>query len=109
VKYQVVVTSEAQAGIRESFVYIYERSPLNAARWLRELYGKIDTLESFPERCAFAREREYLDDELRQLVFKSHRIVFAIEKKEKRVYVVYVRHASRRAFGEPPGDKAEEQ
>jgi len=42
-------------------------------------------LESLPERCAYAREREYLDADLRQLVFKSHRIVFAVEKKEKRV------------------------
>lgn len=99
-KYQVIVTPDAQAGIRESFAYIYERSPLNAARWLQTLYQEIDTLERFPERCAFAREREYLDEELRQLVFKSHRIVFAVAKKERRVYVVYVRHARRRAVGE---------
>jgi plasmid stabilization system protein ParE len=108
VKYQVIVTPEAQAGIRESFAYIQERSPLNAARWLQALYREIDTLERFPERCAFAREREYLDNRLRQLVFKSHRIVFAVEKKEKRVYVVYVRHAGRRAVGDPAGDEAEE-
>ncbi len=107
-KYQVIVTPEAQAGIRESFAYIHERSPLNAVRWLQALYGEIDTLEKFPERCAFAREREYLDDDLRQLVFKSHRIVFAVKKKEKRVYVVYVRHASRRAVGEPAGDETED-
>ena len=107
-KYQVIVTPEAQAEIRESFTYIHERSPLNAARWLQALYREIDTLERFPERCAFAREREYLDADLRQLVFKSHRIVFAVEKKDKRVYVVYVRHARRRAVGEPAGDEAEE-
>jgi plasmid stabilization system protein ParE len=108
VKYQVIVTPEALAGIRESFAYIHERSPLNAARWLQTLYKEIDTLERFPERCAFAREREYLDDDLRQLVFKSHRIVFTVAKKEKRVYVVYVRHAGRRAVGEPAGDEVEE-
>jgi plasmid stabilization system protein ParE len=85
VKYQVIVTPEAQAGIRESFAYIHERSPLNAARWLQALYGQIDTLERFPERCMFAREREYLDEDLRQLVFKSHRIVFTIERKERRL------------------------
>jgi hypothetical protein len=53
-------------------------------------------------------EREYLDEDLRQLVFKSHRIVFTIEKKEKRVYVLYVRHAGRRAVGEPAEQEAEE-
>jgi len=36
----------------------------------------------------------------------SNRI--AVEKKEKRVYVVYVRHVGRRAVGEPAGDEAEE-
>ena len=77
---------------------------MNAARWLQALYGQIDTLERFPERCGFAREREYLDEDLRQLVFKSHRIVFTVERKEKRVDVLYVRHASRRAVGEPAGE-----
>lgn len=106
-KYQVIVTPEAQAEIRESFAYIHERSPLNAARWLRALYGQIDTLERSPERCVFAREREYLDEDLRQLVFKSHRIVFTVERKEKRVYVLYVRHASQRAVGEPAEEDEE--
>ena len=61
---------------------------MNAARWLQALYREIDTLERFPERCAFAREREYLDEDLRQLVFKSHRIVFTVQKKDKWVYVL---------------------
>jgi len=29
-KFEVIVTPEAQAGIREAFLYIHERSPLNA-------------------------------------------------------------------------------
>ena len=100
-KYHVIVTPEAQAGILEAFGYIHERAPLNAARWLQALYAEINTLERFPERCAKARECEYLDEDLRQLVFKSHRVVFAVRKEEKRVYVLHVRHAKRRAIGEP--------
>ena len=99
-RYEVIVTPEAQEGIRNSFQYIYERAPLNAARWLQGVYDQIDTLERFPERCAFAREREYLEEDLRQLVFKSHRIIFRIDKARKVVYVLHVRHAGRRAFGE---------
>ncbi|HEY6392943.1 MAG TPA: type II toxin-antitoxin system RelE/ParE family toxin [Bryobacteraceae bacterium] len=91
-KYQVIVTLEAQAGIRECFEYIHERSPPNAARGFRRFTEKLTPWKG-SRSCAFARGREYLDDELRQLVFKSHRIVFAVEKKEKRVYVVSVRHA----------------
>jgi plasmid stabilization system protein ParE len=63
-KYEVIVTPEAQAGIREGFEYIAARSPLNAAHWIRGLYSQIDSLERFPERCAYAREREFLDEEL---------------------------------------------
>ena len=99
-KYRVVVTPEAETGIRESFLYIYERSPVNAARWLQGMWKQIDTLERFPERCSYAREQEYLDDELRQLIFKSHRIVFRVEKPRSIVYVLYVRHAGRLAIGE---------
>jgi plasmid stabilization system protein ParE len=101
VKYQVIVTPEAQAGIRESFQYIHERAPLNAARWLQGLYRQIDTLQRNPERCSFAREREYLEEDLRQLLFRSHRIVFKVEKAREIVYVLHVRHAKRRAIGEP--------
>jgi hypothetical protein len=31
VKYEVTVTAEAQARIRDAFLYIHERSPLNGA------------------------------------------------------------------------------
>lgn len=98
-KYRVVVTPEAQAGIRAAFEYIHARAPLNAARWLQGLYDRIETLERSPERCAYARERHYLDDDLRQLVFKSHRIVFKADRAVGTVWVLYVRRA-RRAIGE---------
>ena len=99
-KCEIIVTPEAQEGIRSSFRYICERAPLNASRWLQGLYDRIDTLERFPERCGFAREREYLEEGLRQLVFKSHRVIFRIDKARKTVYVLHVRHARRRAAGE---------
>ncbi len=101
-KFHVIVTPEAQAGIRESFLYIHDRSPLNASRWLQRLYRKIDTLERMPERCSSAREQEYLEEDLRQLVFKPHRIVFQIDKPQKTGWVLWVHHAKRRGIGEPP-------
>ena len=103
-KFRVVVTPEAQDGIRESFAYIDQRSPRNAARWLQSLYKTIDTLETMPERCGPAREQDYLDEDLRQLVFKSHRIVFRIDKPRRTVWVLWVRHAKRRTVGEPAGE-----
>lgn len=99
-KFAVVVTPEAQAGIREAFLYIYERAPLNGERWLRKLYSQIDTLEQFPERCAFAKERDYLEEDLHQLIFKSHRVIFQVDKASGTVYVLQARHSKRRAVGE---------
>lgn len=99
--FEVIVTPEAQSGIWESFQYIHERSPLNAARWLQGLYDEIHSLERFPERCPYAREREYLEEDLRQLAYKSHRVVFYVDKPKSTVYILYVRHGQRRAVGEP--------
>ena len=66
-RFHVIVTPEAQTGVRESFLYIHEQSPLNAARWLRTLYKKIETLARMPERCGSAREQEYLEEDLGSL------------------------------------------
>ena len=108
-RYKVIVTPEAEFSIRESFLYIFARSPLNAERWIRSLYAEIDTLETFPERCAFALEREYLEMDLRQLLFMSHRLVFSVDKASSTVWVHEVRHAKRRALGEAvPEDETEE-
>lgn len=106
-KFEVIVTPEAQSGIRASFLYIHERSPLNAARWLEGLYAGIDSLERFPERCSYARERKYLEVDLRQLIYKSHRVVFYVDRRKNIVYVLYVRHGKRRAAGELEEDGAE--
>ena len=104
-KYRVIVTPEAQSAIRESVLYIYEDSPSAAARWLQGLTAQIDTLEHFPERCPLAREREFLEEDLRQLLFKSHRIVFHVDHPNTTIYVLYVRHAKRRAAGEPEAEE----
>jgi plasmid stabilization system protein ParE len=97
-------TVELLPNIAEAFAYIHARSPLNAERWLRELYKAVRTLERFPGRCGRARESDYVGEELKQYIFKSYRIIFRIEPDEKIVRVLHVRHAARRAIGEPPGD-----
>lgn len=100
-QYEVVVTPEAEAAIASAFRYIYQSAPANAERWLRGLYSRIATLEKFPRRCALAREREYSEEELRQLIFRSYRIIFHIEEKQRIVRVLYVLHARQHAIGEP--------
>ena len=104
IRYRVVVTPDAESDVRESFRYIHDRSPANAERWLRQIDGEIKGLELFPERHAFARERAYLKEDLRHLIFKSHRVVFYLDKASGTVYVLHVRHSRRLAVGEPPDE-----
>lgn len=99
-QYRVILTPKAEANIISAFQYIDERSPLNAERWIRELYSSIASLENFPRRCALAREHEYFEGELRQLIFKSHRIVFEIKEGPKIVRVLYIVHGRQRTIGE---------
>ena len=106
-RYGVIVTPEAESGIVAAFRYILERSPVNAEKWLRALYKKIDSLEQMPERCPLARENEYFEDTLRHLVSKSHRIIFRIDEEKRMVQVLYVRHAKQQAVGEPAADEEE--
>ena len=47
---------------------------------------------------------EFVDADLRQLIFKSHRIIFKVASKEKQVYVLAARHRKRRAIGETGDD-----
>lgn len=103
--YTVFVTPEAEGNIIEAYGYIAERSPLNAVRWLRGLHQQIERLEHFPRRFSEARENDYFAEELRQVVYKSHRIVFTIDDGAAVVRVVHVRHAKRRPVGESEIDE----
>lgn len=52
-----------------------------------------------PQRCPLARENDYFDDTLRQLLVKSHRIIFRIEEPAKIVRVLYVRSREATRYG----------
>jgi len=107
-RYEVIVTPEAETAIISAFNYIDEHAPLNAERWLRKLYSCIASLENFPHRYALARECQFFEGELRQLVFKSHRIVFRIEEEQDIVRVVHFVHGRQLAIGEVPVSEEED-
>jgi plasmid stabilization system protein ParE len=96
-RYAVILHPEAEAEIAAAFAFIQTESPLNAARWLRGLYATIDGLETFPRRFGRARESEDLGVDLRQLVYKSHRLIFEVQGET--VYVLHFRHTARPAMG----------
>lgn len=93
-RYSVEITSEVESSIRSAFYYIHERSPTNALNWLAGLYRTIDTLETMPSRCAMIREKEAFDEEVRELLYYSHRIIFSVEEAKALVSVHAFRHSA---------------
>ena len=105
-KYEVIITPAAEADVAEAFAYIRSRSPLNAEKWLRALYDVVDGLAEI-RGYGRAPESDWLDFDLHQKVFKSHRIVYSIDHERRRVYVHYVRHGARRAVREPWAEQSD--
>ena len=100
-RFEVIVTPQAEADILSAFQYIHDRSPFHAAHWIYALYAEIETLEYFPERCGYAREREYVELALRQLIVKSRRIIFLVDSANAVVQDLHVKLAKQLAVGEP--------
>jgi plasmid stabilization system protein ParE len=109
-KYRIEISAEAQAELREAYLWIYGDSPGNAARWRQRILNAIRTLAELPQRCEIAPESESFRQEIRQLLFGKrsgvYRILFTIERDV--IYILHIRHASRRILGETPEIDADE-
>ena len=79
-----------------AYEWIEAVSPQSASDWLAGLLDSIASLETFPERCALATEKNSFEEEIRVHLYRRssvYRILFTI--KVDRVVVLYIRHASR--------------
>ena len=99
-KYRVVFTPTAQLHALRDAEFIALDSVANAVDWYEGLVKAVHSLDTMPGRWGAARESQYLHEELRQYIYKSHRIIFQIDEPAGIVYVLYIRHAARRAIGE---------
>lgn len=103
--YTIVFTPEAASEVRAIADFIAVDAPLNAERWYAEFSEKVRTLAMFPSACPKAVETRFENSDLRQLPFKSHRIIFRVEESNRIVRILHVRHAARRALGEPEDER----
>jgi plasmid stabilization system protein ParE len=96
-KYRVEITPEAEAEIKEAYLWIHSDSPANAARWRRGLLEAACSLSQQPMRCPLAPESAWFKQEIRQLLYGKrggvYRVLFVIG--EKTVSILHVRHAAR--------------
>ena len=101
-KYRVIMTPVAEADLESAFLWIWDRSPLNAERWKERLLKCVDSLELMPARCGLAPEAQLLHREIRQLLFGKRRGIYRIrfEIRDDRVVVLRIRHGAMRFLGE---------
>jgi len=95
--YHVIITPEAEAGLRAAYRYIRKQSPQAAREWIRHARQSIRTLSHHPERCPLAPESASFDEPIRELLFGSgnrgtYRVLFTVVGQS--VYIVQVRHGS---------------
>lgn len=95
-KYKIWFSPTSRAEILEAFEYIRsdQHAPLNAAHWLDGIIGAINKLNKFPRAYGLARESEEFKEELRQCIYKSHRIIFDVAGNRIRIHRVV--HTARR-------------
>lgn len=93
--YAVVFHKQARDEALEAADYIATHGSEEAAmRWYEGLVAAVASLETMPARCGYAREHgSFPGVELRQLVYKSHRLIFVI--RAATVHVLHVRHVAR--------------
>lgn len=92
--YTVFIEPPAYVEIEEAYLFIRQDSPGNANRWFNSLLKAIDSLQEMPRRCPVAPENDVFEEEIRQLIHGSYRILFTIDGSE--VHVLHVRHGARR-------------
>lgn len=93
--YKVIFRPEARDEAIEAASYIAEHaSAKTALQWYEGLESAIESLATMPLRCPLARESDAFPGvELRQIIFKSHRLIFTVKKHT--VHILHVRHAAR--------------
>ena len=92
-KYEVVLTDEADRNARSIIAWYTERSQAAADRWYAKFTTAIATLARNPEQFAFARENPRFPFELRQVNFGggrriTHRIIYTIRPTTVVIYAV---------------------
>ena len=91
--YRVEISPSALADAEDAFLWIQKDSPQKAEEWYNGLVDTIISLENFPKRCPFAAESQDIGREIRQLLYKGHRILFGVT--DDVVQVFRIRHTAR--------------
>ena len=87
------MTDRALRGLEASYEFIEAETSEKALAWFNDLARAIYGLERFPERGALVPENK----KLRQ---SSYRIIYAVDRRNRAVTVLHIRHGARSASTE---------
>lgn len=94
-EYTVEVTDTALADAEDYFRFLQQerQEPEYADRWWNGLVDALQSLESMPHRCPVVPLQTYPGEQIRHLLYQSHRILFYVSGDK--VFVVRVYHGAR--------------
>ncbi len=97
--YRLVYRIAAQEEAANAASYIADLGSLEKAlEWFDGLEAAVASLTEMPRRFGFAREHALMRGvELRQMSYKSHRVIYAVLRDE--LHVLHVRHTARDNLG----------
>lgn len=89
-RYQVLLTEDAQRDLEEIHDYITEfDTPANADHVLNRVLKVVESLATFPERGAYPKELLALGiREYRQTFFKPYRVIYRITGSQVIIYLI---------------------
>lgn len=103
-EYRIILQPEALEGMNSAYEFIAEQSPDRAYEWANGLMDAIESLKTFPGRCAFAPENEFFPQEIRHLLYGKgraiYRILFTISGDT--FSVLHIRHGAQKTL--EPGE-----
>jgi len=99
--FKIFVMPSAISDLENYTNFVAEDSLDRSRTWLQGAWEQIFSLAEMPERFSVIEESEELGQELRDLIYHAHRIVYRIDRESERVEILRVWHCARRALGVP--------
>lgn len=90
---KILISNEAQKDLEEIFEYISYDSVIYANETLEKIYVRIYELNKNPYLGKVVLEIKFM--QLRELIYKSYRIVYEVQENSKIIYIHFIIHVKR--------------
>lgn len=95
-RYTVLIQPPAELDIEATFLYLRDRSPSSARKWMDGIHKAIKSLARMPGRFGLARESSEFTEEIRQIIYGRrsgrYRILYIV--RGRTVHILHVRHGA---------------